>query len=152
MEMDEKWKCLSLSCVRLFATPWTIAYQAPPSMGFSRQGYWSELPFPSPSPEKVLSLCIWQFPEISPIKILFQCEMSISPYHREYFHTHVLFNVCVNCILPPHGSVCARVCVCRVCASSSLVWHARVPPRVFAPHVCQFAIAAGTGVGRHGWI
>ena len=37
-----------LSCVRLFATPWTIAYQAPPSMGFSRQEYWSGLPFPSP--------------------------------------------------------------------------------------------------------
>ena len=31
----------SLSCVRLFATPWTVAYRAPPSMGFSRQGYWS---------------------------------------------------------------------------------------------------------------
>ena len=38
----------SLSCVRLFATPWTVAYQAPPSMGFSRQEYWSGLPFPSP--------------------------------------------------------------------------------------------------------
>ena len=31
-----------------FATPWTVAYQAPPSMGFSRQEYWSGLPFPSP--------------------------------------------------------------------------------------------------------
>ena len=38
----------SLSRVRLFATPWTVAYQAPPSMGFSRQEYWSGLPFPSP--------------------------------------------------------------------------------------------------------
>ena len=38
----------SLSCVRLFATPWTVAYQAPLSMGFSRQEYWSGLPFPSP--------------------------------------------------------------------------------------------------------
>ena len=38
----------SLSRVRLFATPWTIAYQAPPSMGFSRQECWSGLPFPSP--------------------------------------------------------------------------------------------------------
>ena len=38
----------SLSCVRLFATPWTVAYQAPWSMGFSRQEYWSGLPFPSP--------------------------------------------------------------------------------------------------------
>ena len=31
-----------------FATPWTVAHQAPPSMGFPRQGYWSVLPFPSP--------------------------------------------------------------------------------------------------------
>jgi len=41
-------KVKSLSCVRLFVTPWTVAYQAPPSMGFSRQEYWSGLPFPSP--------------------------------------------------------------------------------------------------------
>ena len=38
----------SLSRVQLFATPWTVAHQAPPSMGFSRQEYWSGLPFPSP--------------------------------------------------------------------------------------------------------
>ena len=38
----------SLSRVRLFATPWTIAHQAPPSMGFSRQEYWSGVPLPSP--------------------------------------------------------------------------------------------------------
>ena len=38
----------SLSRVRLFATPWMVAYQAPTSMGFSRQEYWSGLPFPSP--------------------------------------------------------------------------------------------------------
>ena len=37
-----------LSCVQLFVTPWTSACQAPPSMGFSRQEYWSGLPFPSP--------------------------------------------------------------------------------------------------------
>jgi len=44
-----KWKWShSLSRVRLFATPWTIAYQAPPSMGFSRQECWSGLPFYSP--------------------------------------------------------------------------------------------------------
>ena len=40
-----KVKVKSLSPVRLFATPWTVAYQAPPSMGFSRQEYWSGLPF-----------------------------------------------------------------------------------------------------------
>ena len=38
----------SLSRVRLFATPWAAAYQAPLSMGFSRQEYWSGVPFPSP--------------------------------------------------------------------------------------------------------
>ena len=38
----------SLSCVWLFATPWTIAYQAPLSVGFSRQKYWSGLSLPSP--------------------------------------------------------------------------------------------------------
>ena len=37
----------SLSCVRLSATRWTVAYQASPSMGFSSQEYWSGLPFPS---------------------------------------------------------------------------------------------------------
>ena len=37
-----------LSRVRLFATPWTVAYQDSLSMGFSRQEYWSGLPFPSP--------------------------------------------------------------------------------------------------------
>ena len=45
-----KWrvKGKALSCVWLFETPWTIAYQAPPSMGFSRQEYWNGLPLPSP--------------------------------------------------------------------------------------------------------
>ena len=41
-------KMKSLSHVRLFATPWTVAYHAPPSTGFPKQEYWSGLPFPSP--------------------------------------------------------------------------------------------------------
>ena len=46
---DEKRKKVkSLSHVQLFATPWTVDLQAPLSMVLSRQGYWSELPFPSP--------------------------------------------------------------------------------------------------------
>ena len=50
-----KWKVKvkSLSRVRLLATPWTAAYQAPPPMGFSRQEYWSGSPVPSPF------LCLW---------------------------------------------------------------------------------------------
>ena len=45
-----KWKVKVklLSCVPLFVIPWTAAYQAPPSMGFSRQEYWSGVPLPSP--------------------------------------------------------------------------------------------------------
>ena len=45
-----KWKVKGklLSRVRLLATPWTAAYQAPPSMEFSRQAYWSGVPLPSP--------------------------------------------------------------------------------------------------------
>ena len=45
-----KWKVKvkSLNRVRLLATPWTVAYQAPPSMGLSRQEYWSGVPLPSP--------------------------------------------------------------------------------------------------------
>ena len=43
-----KVKVKSLSRVRLFVTPWTVAYQAPQFMEFSRHEYWSGLPFPSP--------------------------------------------------------------------------------------------------------
>ena len=60
-----KWKVKvkSLSRVRLLATPWTAAYQAPLSMGFSRQEYWSGVPLPSPCviiesfKERMLKLC-----------------------------------------------------------------------------------------------
>ena len=62
-----KWKVKvkSLSCVRLLVTPWTVAHQDPPSMGFSRQEYWSGVPLPSPvhdtisrqKPVSILSFC-----------------------------------------------------------------------------------------------
>ena len=49
MKKERKRKKVKLlSHVQLFATPWTVAYQVPLSMGFSRQEYWSGLPFPSP--------------------------------------------------------------------------------------------------------
>ena len=62
-----KWnvKVKSLSRVRLLATPWTAAYQAPPSMGFSRQEYWSGVPLPSPKPPILLSKLLY------PIVIIF---------------------------------------------------------------------------------
>ena len=55
-----KWKVKvkSLSCVRLLATPWAAAHQAPPSMGFSRQEYWSRVPLLSPL--KAWGKCIFR--------------------------------------------------------------------------------------------
>ena len=47
LKYDNKLKVKLLSGVQLFATPWTVAYQARRSMRFSRQEYWSGLPFPS---------------------------------------------------------------------------------------------------------
>ena len=54
ISFSNAWKCKvkvkSLSHVWLLATPWTVAYQAPPSMGFSKQEYWSGVSLPSPDP------------------------------------------------------------------------------------------------------
>ena len=55
MHESEKVKVKSLSRVRLFATPWTAAYQAPLSMRFSRQEYWSGVPLPSPTLDSELN-------------------------------------------------------------------------------------------------
>ena len=58
-------KVKSLSRVRLFVSPWTAAYQAPPSMGFSRQGCWSGVPSPSPKlnhAASIMSCCRIPFP------------------------------------------------------------------------------------------
>ena len=56
-----KWKVKvkSLSHVWLLATPWTAAYQAPPSLGFSRQEYWSGVPLPSPNSDNSMEEKIW---------------------------------------------------------------------------------------------
>ena len=57
-----KWKVKvkSLSCVRLFATPWTAANHAPLSMGFSRQEYWSGVPLPSPKTWATVINYFWE--------------------------------------------------------------------------------------------
>ena len=54
--MKGKVKVKLLSCVRPSATPWTAAYQAPLSMGFSRQDYWSGVPWPSPKHVSQISI------------------------------------------------------------------------------------------------
>ena len=54
-------KVKSLSHVRLLAIPWTAAYQAPSSLGFSRQEYWSGLPLTSPEIGIVLCICNFMY-------------------------------------------------------------------------------------------
>ena len=73
-----KWKekVKSLSSVWLLATPWTAAHQAPPSMGFSRQEYWSGVPLPSPyfraSISKYLCKDIYIYIYMSYIQLFFK--------------------------------------------------------------------------------
>ena len=59
-----KWKVRvkSLSHVQLLVTPWTAAYEAPPSMGFSRQEYWSGVPLPSPKRACTYTQTVWHIP------------------------------------------------------------------------------------------
>ena len=81
-----KWKVKvkSLSRVRLLATPWTAAYQSPPSMGFSREEYWSGLPLPSPGQRTVhhnsvlKTGCCW-------VALLHGASCSTLPYHGWHF-------------------------------------------------------------------
>ena len=91
----------SLSRVWLFANPWTVAYQVPPSMGFSRQEYWSGLPFPSPGdlPD----------PGIEPGSPTFQAEALtseppgklyayVTPFVivPQFLYFSILFSVCIS--------------------------------------------------------
>ena len=75
----------SLSCVQLVATPWTAAYQAPPSVGFSRQEYWSGLPFPS-----LYCLIVLPFPKCYIVEIIWYVAfsdwlLSLSHIHLNFF-------------------------------------------------------------------
>ena len=77
-----------LSSVRLFVTPWTVAYQAPPSMEFSRPEYWSGLPFPSPED--------LPYPGIEPGSPTLQADTLPSEPPRNQNPAHkVLFSPCL---------------------------------------------------------
>ena len=78
-----KWrvKVKSLSRVRLSATPWTAAHQAPPSMGFSRQEYWSGVPSPS--------LILWLSSCMSWIHIIYTTERENNTQMTKYTYTHI---------------------------------------------------------------
>ena len=83
-----KWKvkAKSLSRVWLLATPWIAAYQAPPSMGFSRQKYWSGVPLPSPNilpPIRPTETSARR--KVSRIRLYRKCII----FHQDYIRTHV---------------------------------------------------------------
>ena len=93
-----KWKVKgkALSRVWLFMTPWTAAYQAPPSMGFSRQEYWSGLPLPSP------------FEWLIGVK-RFEAQICLSSTKWSrflYFSTLVVFRKLIDCQFPKVQAIC----------------------------------------------
>ena len=107
------YKCASLvSHVSLFTTPWTVAHQAPLSMGFSRQEHWSGLPFP---PAGDLSN-----PGIEPrspplLADSLSSEPPGKPYTHIHTHIHIWIYVYLACICLPGISVAniyAYLCVC----------------------------------------
>ena len=89
----------SLSRVRLFATPWTVAHQAPPSMGFSRQEYWSGLPFSSPGD--------LPNPGIEPRSPALQADTFISEPPGKYVYVYKDMCICVSKYLYIDVILCA---------------------------------------------
>ena len=80
--MKVKVKVKSLSHVLLFATPWTVAHQAPLSMEFSRQEYYSGQPFPSPE----------DISNPGPLQILYHLSQQESPLLEHLLHAKYLQN------------------------------------------------------------
>ena len=92
-----------LSCVQLFTTPWSAAYQAPPSMGFSRQEYWSGVPLPSPQSYSIPCL-------ISDKNIIAKLKTFLLVYERKTCFSSVSP---VRSHLPAHSGHCwYQMCLC----------------------------------------
>ena len=72
--MKVKMKVKSLSRVQLFMTPWTAAHQAPPSMGFSKQEYWSGVPLPAPT-QSLVYLKFWSVSDYLSVSSKFRMAM-----------------------------------------------------------------------------
>ena len=112
----------SLSRVRLFATPWTVAYQAPPSMRFSRQESWSGLPFPSPGdlPDSGIepgspALRADALPSEPPGKPqatshLFSDSMDLPILDISYGRNHTIYSLSVLAFLTKHEDFKVHLC------------------------------------------
>ena len=130
-EYPQKVKVKLLSRVRLFATPWIVAYQASLSMGFSRQEYWSGLPFPSPGdlpnpgiessspafqadaitseppgkPYNTLKIYLccqkWQHFLLSHRRIIFHCTYTVSPQYPKVIGSRTCCRYKIYCSLVP---------------------------------------------------
>ena len=81
LSMGSEMKGKSLSHVQIFVTLWTVAHQAPQSMGFSREEYWSGLPFPSPGD--------LPNPGIKPRSPALQSDAL--PSDTQYFHINIVY-------------------------------------------------------------
>ena len=83
-----KWKVKvkMLSRIRLLATPWTVAYQAPPSMGFSRQEYWSGMPSPSPKLRVIVKIVTTPKSQLFDFIIFLICFL-VNVFIYTYTHT-----------------------------------------------------------------
>ena len=92
LAMPSSWNCEvvnSLSCVWLFVTPWTVTHQAPPSMEFSTQEYWSGLPFPScgkkEEKKKKWNSCLVIWFLVVPWTVANQAPLSMEFSRQEYW-------------------------------------------------------------------
>ena len=126
-----KVKVKLLSRVRLFATPWTVAHQAPPSMGFSKQEYWSGLPFPSPG----------DFPDpgIEPKSPALQAVSCLSGGFFTDWATRKALHVVKSIYLSIHTHICMSIisgCVLSHCSPVGSSVHGDSPGK-------------NTGVGCH---
>ena len=157
-EADGKYPCSycclkvkSLSSVRLFATPRTVAYQAPPSMRFSRQECWSGLPFPSPGdlPDPGIepgspTLQADALPSEPPGKLLFSClQMLLASANLRL----ILFSPSVKTkSLPPlalqHTRLPSPLQSPRVCSNScALSWWCHPTVSSYVTHPLPFPSA-----------
>ena len=96
-----KWKVKLLSRVRLLPTPWTSAYQAPSSMGFSRQEYWSGMPPPSPQ----ITTNVW----LKCLTVILRSRCELSRHLKE-----AESKLDTNCSLWPFNCCSGKLLCCRI--------------------------------------